>query len=121
MFGQISDQFASAGISAEYVTIAVVLYLIISTVWTMFLWAFCYLFNPIRRVLSRIPLEFIQKRIKNGQVYDEKYFKWLPQRVRGKAALALCEMFVMKSITAPLILPLKVWATVVVLRDSTGE
>ena len=116
MLDELSDKLSEFGISPENVGTAAIIYILVSTVWSVILLILCYFCSPIKNIIHKIPLEFVQRRIKknDGPGALEKYLKWLPDKLRGKAAVSVCEMLIMKSITAPFIVPVKIWVSVYV-------
>jgi hypothetical protein len=119
LFESLYNRLEDSGISGESFGFFLGFYLATGILWSMILWIFCYFFNPTRTILSKIPFNYIQKNLKSIETDSnkKKYFKWLPERMKGKGFIALCEMFVVRSISSPLFIPIRVWITIRLLQE----
>ena len=118
-FEKIKEKLKEHGITAEKAAKGVGVFLGISFIWIGVLWSFCYTVSPSRTILKRIPIKYVQDAFKKKHTADQHPFlQKLPESIRGKAGISFCEMLVIKSLVAPVSLPLKIWLTIKVLSLS---
>lgn len=112
-FDSIQTKLKEYGATPENAAKGVTVFLGISFAWIGVLWSFCYLVSPSKTILSKIPIKYIQEAIKRQHSTDKyPFLQKLPESIRGKAGLSFCEMVVIKSLVAPVSLPLKIWLSI---------
>lgn len=113
MLDEIESKLKEFGVDPEQIGKAVIIYLLAGVVWTLILWALCYIFNPTRTFLSKIPLKWVQNRLYQSQPISMNSWglRYIPEKFKGKGFLALLEMFIVKPIFSPISIPLRVWVT----------
>jgi hypothetical protein len=115
-FDSIKSKLRDVGVKPENVAKGVPIFLGISFAWIGILWSFCYAVSPSKTVLSRIPIKYIQDAFKKQHSIEQHPFLLkIPERIRGRVGLSFCEMLVIKSLVAPISLPLKIWLTIKLL------
>lgn len=119
MFEDIAQIFENNGISSESIKTGLIVFSLIHLAWVLTLWVLCYFFNPTKTVLSKIPIKYIKDKMNQAStnVNNGRLYNLVPKRLRGKVFFALCESWVIKAVTAPLILPIKIWLTIIIVAE----
>ena len=86
-------------------------FLVVGGLYTMGLWTFCYLVKPTTNIMKVLPFHSIKSSFKKAREKAESWpiLKKLPIQKRGPLVFSICETLVLKSILAPVALPMKVW------------
>jgi hypothetical protein len=114
-FDSIKEKLVKYGITPSNAVKATPIFLGISFIWIGVLWSFCYIFSPSKVILSRLPLKYIRNAFDKQKSIDHPIIKYLPEKIRGRAGYSFCEMLAIKSLVAPITLPLKIWITIKLL------
>ena len=118
-FTYIKDKLKENGVTVENTAKGSAIFMGISFVWVGILLGFCYTFSPTKAFLSRIPSKYVQKAYEKKSLLEHSpLFRRVPERLRGKVAYTFCEMIMVKSLVAPVSLPLKIWLTIKLLTIS---
>lgn len=119
MFEDIETIFESYGISTANIKNGIIIFVLIHQVWVLILWIICYFFHPINYILSKIPIKYLQDKISNAKnnSSNNRLFRFLPERLKGKIFLAWCEALAIKTILEPLAFPIKLWITLLIIAD----
>ena len=70
-----SEMLTEAGISSNKVGEALLVFILVGIIWSIILFIICYLFSPIKTIFSKIPIKYIQNKIKtsNDSIYQSRF------------------------------------------------
>ena len=108
---KIKEKFLNEGIEVKDIPKAIGIFLGISFVWIGVLWSFCYVTNPSKLFLKIFPLNSLKKAFESPTVKNSNALNYITTKLSGKAAISFGEMLAIKSLVAPVSLPLKIWLT----------
>lgn len=112
------DAPSGTNISASSVAKATAVFSCVAGGYIVLLWGSCFLLNPSRRIINRLPWQSVKDVYARSLIKAENLsiLKKIPQAYRGPFAVSFAEMLTVKVIIGPAALPFKVWLTYEILK-----
>ena len=116
MFDRVIELLEDSGV--ESLKLALGVFMLLSLCWAVVLSICCYFFSPTEFIARNIPVAWVQKRLKSKESIEgaeESYVSKMQQQLRGRTVRAICEMLLLKTLLAPILLPINISLTILII------